>query len=105
MKTIWSLIIIGITIYFFGLPPNYSFVIHLTTVILVALHNTSTNHLESINPINLNGLQMDVLHGRATTLKVLMLFTYEFLKIVLSIGAIVITLILSLLWKFIFVLF
>jgi hypothetical protein len=105
MKTIWSLIIIGITIYFFGLPPNYSFVIHLTTVILVAFYNTSTNHLESINPINLNGLQMDILHGRATNLKVLMLFTYEFLKIIFSIGAIVITLILSLLWKLIFVLF
>jgi hypothetical protein len=105
MKTIWGLIIIGITIYFWGLPPNYTFVIHLTTVILVALHNTSTNHLKTINPINLNGLQMDVLHGRATYLKVLMLFSHELITYVLSIGALFITIILSLLWKLIIVLF
>ena len=92
-------------IYFWGLPPNYTFVIHLTTVILVALHNTSTNHLKTINPINLNGLQMDILHGRATYLKVLMLFTYELLTYVLSIGALFITIVLSLIWKLIIVLF
>lgn len=105
MQSLLGLITIGLIIYFFGLPPNYSFVIHLTTVILVALHNTSSNHLKTIKPIKLTGLQIDILQGRATNLKLLVLFIFEFATKLFSFGAVVITLILALIWKFILTLF